>query len=181
MKKLLLIALVALGAQSCIITKHSNMGFVKNRHIDKDAEVFSVSTSIFLAKPFLKNALQDEEESEALKQLVASVRGIKVLTIDNQKDHTKMNAHLNKYLDRKNYQEWLSIQSDGDHVTISAKQNKKEEIKRIILAVNSDDGETVFVRVKGKIDLNAMTKQMETMSTGDFKLKTKKGTEVAQY
>lgn len=174
MKNLLLIAIIALGTQSCIITKHSNMGFVKNRHIDKDAEVFSVSTSIFLAKPFLKNALQDEEESEALKQLVASVRGIKVLTIDNQKDHTKMNAHINKYLDRKNYQEWLSIQSDGDHVTISAKQNKKEEIKKIILAVNSNDGETVFVRVKGKIDVNAMTKQIETLSTGNFKLKTKK-------
>lgn len=159
-----------LSFSSCIISKHSNMGFVKNRQIDKDAEVMAVSVSTLLARPILKNALKEEGEDEKLMKLLTKIRGVKVLTIENQGDFSSINSNVKKYLDRKNYEEWMTINSDEDFVVFHVKK-KKEKIKRLFLTVTSQDGDGVFVRLKGKFPLDGIAESFEEISFSGLRLK----------
>lgn len=171
-----LFTLSTLLLSSCVISKRSNMSFVRNSHIDSGAEVVSISTSAFLAKPFIKKALLEDgdEESEAIAKLIKKVKGIKVLVIENQSDYTKINKRLDNHLRRKNYEEWMSVISDGDRVKINAKI-RSNKIKRLLLTVNSEDGESVFVRVKGKFSINDISETIGTLAdSGLKKIKTQK-------
>lgn len=173
MKKIIFLsALSSLLLSSCVISRHSNMNFVKNAHIDSEAEVFSVSTSAFLSKPFIRKALLEDgdEDDVVIANLIKKVRGVRVLVIENQKDFTKINTRLDNYLKRKKYEEWMSIISDGDRVKINAKI-KSNSIKRLLLTVNSEDGESVFVRVKGKFSIDDLSKTVETLTENGLKKK----------
>lgn len=173
-RAIILFTLSAILVSSCVISKYSNMGFVKNSHIESDAEVFSVSASTFIARPIVKKALQDDgdSESEAISELVSQLRGIRVLVIENQQDYTKINKRLDKHLKQKNYEEWISVNSDGDRVNINAKM-KANKIKRLLIAVSSEDGDGVFVRLKGKFDLNKMLESVGTLTDNGLKMKKK--------
>lgn len=173
-RAIILFTLSAVLVSSCVISKHSNMGFVRNAHIDDDAEVFSVSATTFIARPIVKKALKDDgdPESEAIAELVSQLRGLRVLVIENQTDYTKINTRLDKHLKRKKYEEWISINSDGDRVNINAKM-KSNTIKRLLITVNSEDGDGVFVRVKGKFDLNKMLESVGTLTDNGLKMKKK--------
>ncbi len=170
-----LFTLSSILVSSCVISKRSNMSFVRNSQIDSDAEVMSVSVSTFLAKPIVKKALQDDddEESEAITKLVSSLRGVRVLVIENQSDFTKINKRLDNYLNRKHYEEWVSVVSDGDRVKLNAKV-KSNKIKRLMVSVNSTDGESVFVRLKGKFSLDDISESIGTLTDSNLRKKVKK-------
>ncbi|MES2800461.1 MAG: DUF4252 domain-containing protein [Bacteroidota bacterium] len=173
MKKLVLVAGCGLLLlSSCIISKHSNMSFVKNRHIDKEAEVMAVSVSTILARPIIKKALSEEGEDIALQKLLTKIGGVKVLTVENQGDFKAINSNVKKYLDRKNYEEWMTINSDEDFVVFHVKM-KKEKIKRLFLTVTSDDGDGVFVRLKGKFPVDGIADSFDELSLSGIRLKDK--------
>lgn len=165
-----LFALSAVLLSSCVISKRSNMSFVRNTHIDSEAELFAVSISAFLAKPFIKKALLEDgdEESAAIVKLISKVKGIRVLTIENQQDYTKINHHLDRYLKKKNYEEWMSVISDRDQVKINAKI-RSNKIKKLLLTVSSEDGESVFVRVKGKFSIDDISETIGTLTGNELK------------
>lgn len=170
MKNLIIISIGIVFLSSCVISKHSNMNFVKNRQIDKDAEVMAVSVSTLLARPIIKNALAEEGEDEQLMKLLTKVRGVKVLTIENQKDFSKINEKVSHYLDKKNYEEWMSINSDEDFVVFHVKK-KKENIKRLFLTVTSEDGDGVFVRLKGKFPVDGIAESFDQINLSSLRLK----------
>lgn len=157
---------------SCVISKHSNMRFVRNKQLDKNAEVFALSASTFIARPIVKKALakDDDKESEAVKKLVSQLRGVRVLTIENQGDFTNINKRLDSYLKRKKYEEWMAIKSDGDRVHINAKI-KSGKIKRLLITVNSDDGDGVFVRLKGKFSIDELLQSINKLTDDGLKIK----------
>jgi len=179
MKQLILLSgMCFMFFSSCIISRHSNMSFVKNRQIDQDAEVVSISVAAFLAKPFVKKALLEEEdaEDEAALRLITKVKGVRVLTIENQKDFSKINTQLQRYLKRKKYEEWMSVSSSEDRVNINAKM-RKNTIKKLLLTVSSEDGDGVFIRVKGKFSADDLSNTVNSFS--EKGLKKKKKTEEA--
>src|SRR5690606_10180888 len=88
---------------SCVVSKRSNFGFVKNKWIDKEAEVVSVNASLLFARPLLKGAIEDAENKEDLEKMTKSLRSVKVLAIENQKDNTKIKDAYQKYMNRKNF------------------------------------------------------------------------------
>jgi hypothetical protein len=159
---------------SCVISRRSNMRFVKNNQIDKEAEVFSISSPLLFARPFIQNALLEDgdEDDMALGKMLGKVRGIRLLTIENNKDYSKINQQLHHYLNRKNYEEWISVHADGSHVQINAKM-RKNNIKKLLLTVNSEDGDGVFLRVKGKFSIDDITETVGTLTDSQLKLKTK--------
>lgn len=173
-RAIILFALSSVLVSSCVISKHSNMGFVRNAHIDSEAEVFSVSATTFIARPIVKKALGDEEneENEAVLKLVSQLRGVRVLVIENQQDFTKINKRLDNYLKRKKYEEWMSVISDGDRVNINAKV-RSNKIKRLLLCVSSEDGDGVFVRLKGKFSIDDILESVETLTDSGLKMKKK--------
>jgi hypothetical protein len=173
-RAIVLFALSSVLVSSCVISKHSNMGFVRNAHLDSEAEVFSVSATTFIARPIIKKALMEDgdADSEAVAKLVSQLRGVRVLVVENQKDFIKINKRLDNYLKRKKYEEWMSINSDGDRVNINAKI-KSNKIKRLLLTVNSEDGDGVFVRLKGKFSINDILESIGTLTDSGLKMKKK--------
>lgn len=173
MKRLILLSgMCLIFFSSCIISRHSNMSFVKNRQIDRDAEVVSISVAAFLAKPFVKKALLEDgdSEDEAVLRLITKVKGIRVLTIEDQKDFSKINERLQRYLKRKKYDEWMSVSSNEDHVNINAKM-RKDTIKRLLLTISSEDGDGVFIRVKGKFSADDISNTVNSFSEKGLKKK----------
>ncbi len=181
-RTVILFALSSVLVSSCVISRHSNMGFVRNAHIDREAEVFSISASTFIARPIVKNALKDEadEESEAVMNLVSKLRGVRVLVIENQHDYTKINKHLDSYLKRKKYEEWISVISEGDRINLSAK-TRSGKIKRLLISVNSTDGESVFVRLKGKFSLDDISDSIGMLTDNNLKKKKPKEDTAGNY
>ncbi|WP_228411011.1 hypothetical protein [Chryseobacterium taklimakanense] len=65
------VAILLLCLQSCVVSKHPNMAFFDNPYYDyKDAKFTSVNVPMWIAKPFIKKAVMEEENSEVLLALI---------------------------------------------------------------------------------------------------------------
>jgi len=130
-----------------MVSQRPKMAFFENPYYDYgEAKFVSVNVPVFLAKPFVKQALREDGESEEVIALVKKIKKIKVLTVEN--GDKKMLADFSKYLGSNNYQDWVTIKHDGDNVNIQALQDG-DVIKKLMILVNSDD-EMVFIDVRGK-------------------------------
>ncbi|MGC4128756.1 MAG: DUF4252 domain-containing protein [Bergeyella sp.] len=148
MKKIYIIAFFAIiSLQSCMVSRHPNMAFFDNPHYDYgNAEFTSVNVPVWLAKPFVKNALREDGESEEVVNLVKKIKKIRILTVEN--GNPEMLKNFSQYLSKNNYEDWVTLKHDGQNVNIRAFQ-EGEVIKKLMLLVNSGE-ELVFVDIKGK-------------------------------
>jgi len=148
MKKIYIIGFFAvLLLQSCIVSRHPNMAFFDNPYYDYgNVEFTSVNVPVWLAKPFVKNALREDAESEEVINLIKKIKKIRVLTVEN--GDKKMLKDFSQYLSKNNYEDWVTIKHDGQNVNIQALQ-KGDQINKLMLLVNSGE-EFVFVDIKGK-------------------------------
>ena len=146
--------------QSCIVSEKPNMAFFSKSEYDyKGAKFVSINVPLFLAKPYIKKALREEGENEAVIALVKKVSKIKVLTVEN--GNKKMLKDYASYLNDNNYEDWATIKHDGNNVNIRVKQNG-ESIKNMLITLNSDK-DLVFVDVKGSFtpdDISRMISQV---------------------
>ncbi|MCY0970649.1 DUF4252 domain-containing protein [Chryseobacterium wangxinyae] len=146
--------------QSCIVSEKPNMAFFSKSEYDyKGAKFVSINVPLFLAKPYIKKALREEGENEAVIALVKKVSKIKVLTVEN--GNKKMLKDYASYLNDNNYEDWATIKHDGNNVNIRVKQNG-ESIKNMLITLNSDKN-LVFVDVKGSFtpdDISRMISQV---------------------
>ena len=143
----ILLALLAL-LQSCIVSSKSNMDFLDRESLGKDAQITSVNPPMFLAKPIIKKALREDDDNEEVIALIKKVKKVRVMTViapnANYKDK------LARFLQKNNYQEWMTLDSEGQKINISA-VNDGDMINRLLIAVDGDkSGEKVFVDVIGK-------------------------------
>lgn len=149
MKSLILIplAILLLCLQSCVVSQHPNMAFFDNPYYDyKDAKFTSVNVPMWIAKPFIKKALKEEENSEELLALIKKISDVKVLTIQNGEPN--MLADFSNYLTKNNFQEWMTMKKDSETINFQAKQNG-DVIKKLLITVKSGN-ELVYVDVSGK-------------------------------
>lgn len=147
--------------QSCIVSEKPNMAFFSKSEYDyKGAKFVSINVPLFLAKPYIKKALRDEGDNEAVIALVKKVSKIKVLTVEN--GNKKMLKDYASYLNYNNYEDWATIKHDGNNVNIRVKQNG-ESIKNMLITVNSDK-ELVFVDVKGSFTSDDISQMISHVS-----------------
>lgn len=149
MKSLILIplAILLLCLQSCVVSQHPNMAFFDNPYYDyKDAKFTSVNVPMWIAKPFIKKALKEEENSEELLALIKKISDVKVMTIQNGEPN--MLADFSNYLTKNNFQEWMTVKKDSETINFQAKQNG-DVIKKLLITVKSGN-ELVYVDVSGK-------------------------------
>lgn len=149
MKSLILIplAILLLCLQSCVVSQHPNMAFFDNPYYDyKDAKFTSVNVPMWIAKPFIKKALKEEENSEELLALIKKISDVKVLTIQNGEPN--MLADFSNYLTKNNFQEWMTVKKDSETINFQAKQ-MGDVIKKLLITVKSGN-ELVYVDVSGK-------------------------------
>ena len=169
MKKITILSLFAVfifSLQSCIVSKHPNMGFFDNPYYDyKDAKFVSINIPMFLAKPIVKNALRNDGESEALIALIKKVSDVKVMTIEN--GNAEMIGDFAKYLTKNSFEEWMTIKKENEILKFQAKQNG-EGIRNLLITVASGK-DLVYVDVKGKFTADDISKIINYSEKNDLK------------
>ncbi|AZI67361.1 DUF4252 domain-containing protein [Kaistella daneshvariae] len=158
MKKLYFIPvffLMVLSMQSCLVSSSPNMAFFDNSYYDyKDARFTSVNVPMFLAKPMVKKALREDNESEELIKLIKKISDIKVMTIEN--GNQEMVADFAKYLTKNNFEEWETLKKDNEIINFQAKQ-KGESIRKLLITIASGK-ELVYVDISGKFTADDISK-----------------------
>ncbi|MBN8623596.1 MAG: DUF4252 domain-containing protein [Flavobacteriales bacterium] len=150
MKKFVLYSLLfafTFSLQSCIVSRHPNMGFFDNPYYNyNDAQFMSINVPMFLAKPFIKKALKEDGESEELINLVKKIGDVKLMMVSNGNE--KMVSDFSKYLIKSNFEEWMTIKKENEVIKIQAKQ-KGNQIRNILITIASGKN-LIYVDVTGK-------------------------------
>ncbi|WP_262150835.1 DUF4252 domain-containing protein [Chryseobacterium foetidum] len=145
-KNLFVICCTLFLLQSCIVSSKPNIAFFSNADYDyEDAQFASVNVPLFLAKPFIKQTLKNDGESEAVIAMVKKVSKIKMMTVANGSE--KLMKDYASYLKNENYEDWATIKHEGENVNIKVKQ-KGETINNMLITVNSKK-DLVFLDVRG--------------------------------
>ncbi|GHE23038.1 DUF4252 domain-containing protein [Sphingobacterium griseoflavum] len=137
--------------QSCYIKQRPNMNFVDRADAGQQADIVSIKVPMFLVKPFLRKELQ-EEDDEMLRLAMRKIKSVKLMTLSNASNNARIQENYKQFLRDEHMEEYASIISDGDRVTINA-QTKKDKIRKLMLGVSSEDGEHVFIEVKGNFSV----------------------------
>lgn len=155
-----------MALQSCIVSQHPNMGFFDNPYYDyKDAKFTSVNVPVWLAKPFAKNALREEENSEELIALIKKISDVKIMIVEN--GNPEMLSDFAKYLTNNNFQEWMTVKKDKETINFQAKQ-KGDIIKKLLITVNSGN-ELVYIDLSGKFSADDISKLINYSEKNDIK------------
>lgn len=178
MKRLLLFGLVGIlfSLQSCMVKQSSNMDFVRGANVSKDAEIVAVNLPVWLTKPFIKKALEDDndEDARAIAAIVKKLKKFRMLTLSNN-DKTKnalILADYHKFLKKNKFEELLVVNSEGEEISLNARIDKDNVISRVSLLVRDEDDENVFMDIKGKFSLDELIKGLNKMKSKDKKLVT---------
>ena len=111
------------------------MAFFDNPYYDyKDAKFTSVNVPMWIAKPFIKKAVKEEENSEVLLALIKKISDVKVLTIQNGEQN--MLADFSSYLTKNNFQDWVTLKKDSETINFQAKQNG-DVIRKLLITVKA--------------------------------------------
>ena len=162
--RIALLLVFVISLQSCIVSKHPNMAFFDNPYYDYgNAKFTSINVPVFLAKPFVKNALREDNESEEVVNLVKKIKKVKVMTIENG-DQQMLNDFSN-YLLQNNYQDWATIKKDGQKINIQALQDG-DVINKLMILVKSDE-KMVYVDVKGKFSTEDISNVINAASKSE--------------
>lgn len=150
MKKFVLYSLLfafTFSLQSCIVSRHPNMGFFDNPYYNyNDAQFMSINVPMFLAKPAIKKALKEDGESEELINLVKKIGDVKLMMVSNGNE--EMVSDFSKYLIKSNFEEWMTIIKENEVIKIQAKQ-KGNQIRNILITIASGKN-LIYVDVTGK-------------------------------
>lgn len=149
--KLMFCMTILLVSQACYIKHRPNMHFLDRAAIGQEAEVMSMKVPMFLVRPFLAKELQ-EEEDEMLSLAMKKIKSVKLMTLSNAKDNTQIRKDFRSFLKDKRMEEYASIISDGDRVVVSGLM-KKDKVKKLMVGISSDDGEHVFIEIRGAFSM----------------------------
>lgn len=158
--------LLILSLQSCIVSQKPRMDFFdKSNYDNEDVKFVTVNVPMFLAKPIVKRALREEGESEDLINLIKKIGDIKVMTVENGNE--KMVSDYAKYLNKNNYEEWVTIRKEKEVINFQAKQNG-EVIRRLLITVASGT-DLVYVDITGKFTADDISQIINYSEKKDVK------------
>lgn len=169
---IIILAVVAFFLQSCFVSnKTSKFDFAQDADFGSQANVISVNVPTFLAKSYLKKSLRNDGESEDIINLVKKVKDVKVLVVENSNASSK--ANFQKFVNQKNLQEWVSIKKESQVISILADQSSNEVVKRLIISINDNNRDLVFVDVKGNFSTDDISKIINATENNQIKIKIK--------
>jgi len=147
--------------------KKVHTDFFDNPGFKESSTFVSINVPTFLAKSYVKQALREDGESQEVIDLVKKISDVKVLIVESSK--TPVKAEFQKYLDKNNYEEWMSVKQQGNLISLNAKQTE-DVIKRMIITVKYDNHETIFIDVKGKFTPDDVSKIINATEKNQIKI-----------
>ena len=167
---LIVLAIIAFFLQSCIVSsKTSKFDFAKDVDFGKEANVMTINVPTFIAKSYLKKSLRKSGESQELINLVKKVSDVKVLLVENSKSSLK--EDFQSFVNKNNFQEWVSVKQNNQVVSILANQSSNDTINRLIINVNNDNKDIVFVDVKGKFTADDISNLINVSNSNQLNIK----------
>ncbi|MFZ4260889.1 DUF4252 domain-containing protein [Sphingobacterium sp. HJSM2_6] len=153
--QLFAVAFFLLSLQSCFIKTRPNMAFVDKKNLSKQSEVVSIKIPSFLLKSFLRKEIREIKAEDPMMALaLKKIKGLKMMTIEGTKDD-QIHQNFSNYLVKNNFEEMMSLYSNGSKITINA-LTKKDRIRNVMLGIN--DGEDyVFVDLKTDINIDELS------------------------
>ncbi len=154
------IALLFFGMQSCMIKKGANMEFAKGLDMPGDAEIVSIKVPGILMKAFIRGEIRElKEDDPVLAMALKKIKNIKLMAVSGGSQKVALYDHFSKYLVRNDFEELMSINSDGAKISINTR-TKRNRIKNIMLGI-TDEGDHVFVDLKSDLDLDELNELIE--------------------
>jgi len=153
------------------------MDFVRGSNVSNNAEIVAINLPMWLTKPFIKKALQDEndEDAQVMAGIVKKLKKFRMMTLSNN-DREKNMLILEDYhklLKKNKFEELLVINSEGEEISINARIDKDNVISRVSLLVHDEGDESVFMDIKGKFSLDELVQGLNKIKSKDKKLATK--------
>ena len=170
MKKLFLLAVLALiGVQSFAQTSVIDKFFQKYSN-DESFTIVSISPKMF--GMFAKVDASDPDTKKAM-EVVQKLKSLRILAKDNAKNGSQLYHEAAAFL-TKDYEELMTVRSDGNDVKFLIKENAQGNIQELVMLVGGSDS-FVAMSLVGDIDLNQISKMAGTMNiTGMDNLKLAK-------
>ena len=147
--------------------KKVHTDFFDNTGFKENSTFVSINVPTFLAKSYVKNALREDGESQEVIDLIKKISDVKVLLVESSK--TPIKAEFQNYLSNNNYEEWMSVKQQGNLISLNAKQTD-DIIKRMIITVNDDNDQSIFVDVKGKFSPDDISKIINATEKNKIKI-----------
>lgn len=138
--------------QSCYIKERPNMSFLTSSSLGSEAEIVSLKVPMFLVKTFVAKE-RNKDDDETLQLLIKKIKGVKVMTLNNARSNEGIRQDFRNFLEKERMEEYASIFSDGDRISINGFM-KKDKVTKLMLGISSDDGEHVFVEIKGNFTMD---------------------------
>jgi hypothetical protein len=165
---IIILAVVGFFLQSCMVSqKKVHTDFFDNPGFKSNSTFVSINVPTFLARSYVKNALREDGESQEVIDLVKKIKDVKVLIVESST--TPVKAEFQKYLDKNDYEEWMSVKQEGNLISLNAQQSK-DIIKRMIITVRDDKDETIFVDVTGKFTADDISKIINATEKNQIKI-----------
>ncbi len=159
-----------LSLQSCLISQKPSVEFFKAPQYKSQANYMSINVPTFLAKAYLKNQLKSDGDNEEVINLVKKVSKIRLMVSENM--NPKMMSEFSNYLNDEKFQEWASIRNEGDIININAQQTD-DTINKLMIVVNSQNSEAVFVDITGKFTSDDISRLVEAGQNSNIKVNFK--------
>ncbi|CAM3635911.1 DUF4252 domain-containing protein [Elizabethkingia occulta] len=142
-------------------------------------------TSIKIAKPMfnLINKLDIPDTGlDQIKPLMKDVNSIKILIFEKgKKDSTLSGVNMSKIKDEINssiknmkYEELMSVNSDGKKIKFLSQDTTTSVVKDLLLSITGDD-ENLFLLLDGKVNVDDISKLVNSEEQGDKGPKGNKG------
>ena len=153
--KIITAILLMISLQSCFVSEKS----LYNEEIKGNTTITKVNVPMFLVKPYIKKALQEDGESEDVINLIRKIKRVKVYTVENATE--KMVTNFSRQSFGSNLQELMSVNSKDSKIKImSADTNSDKVIKDLLITVK-DEKDLVYVKVLGKFSMDDIAKIAE--------------------
>lgn len=109
----------------------------------------------------------DFNEEEGLKELVKDIKLLKVYILENEasiEDFKKLHDMARS----SNMTELLSVKDGAERVYLYTNSSGEDEYVRDILLLVRDEGQNVFIKLDGKINLKSLAKLTDNMDIEGF-------------
>ncbi|MCS3530761.1 DUF4252 domain-containing protein [Chryseobacterium sp. JUb7] len=143
---------------------------------EKYQEVEGV-TSIKIAKPMfgmLNNLDLGDAELDQIKPLLAKINGLKVLIAEKSADGksakgqklAQINKDISSYLKTLNYNEIMTMNSNGAKIKfLSAEASKDGILDDLLLSIDSGGEENILVKLDGRLSMDDVNKIISSSET----------------
>ena len=154
-------ALIAAGLFACESQKKVS-DVIYDKYNDQSG--FSM---IALPPNFVDNFVEEGKKEQ--KDLLNQIRDLRLMTFDDEvdgKEGKSIYTDIDKLLDKRGFEELVSINKDGFKITVQVKQNK--DIVREMHVLVKGEEKFFIASLIGRIDLNTITEAMNNVDFEDF-------------